>query len=185
VRVEPEQGVQVFLSLGSNLGDRLGNLTMGMQSVAALPESSVVAVSSVYETEPVGLKEQPPFLNAVMAIATGLSPHDLLGALQTIENRAGRRRLRKWGPRTLDIDIVLYGELDFSDGVLSIPHPRFTERRFVLVPLVELAPLLVPPGCNGLTVRQLLAQCPDKSAVRRIGNAHTPVRPYLGVARET
>lgn len=171
MRPEAAERVRAFLSLGSNLGDRLGNLVIGVQGVAALPESSVEATSSLYETEPVGRKEQPPFLNAVVAVVTGLSPHDLLGALQAIEKRAGRQRLQPWGPRTLDIDIVLYGDLVYADAVLSIPHPHFATRRFVLVPLAELAPSLVPPGNDRRTVRQLLRLCPDKSAVRRIDKA--------------
>ncbi len=171
MRPEAAHRVRAFLSLGSNLGDRLANLEMGVLEVAALPESALEAVSSVYETEPVGLREQPPFLNAVIAIATALSPHDLLCALQAIETRAGRQRLQPWGPRTLDIDIVLYGDLVYADAVLSIPHPHFARRRFVLVPLAELAPRLVPPGTEGRTVRQLLKLCPDKSAVRRVGKA--------------
>ncbi|MBC7186626.1 MAG: 2-amino-4-hydroxy-6-hydroxymethyldihydropteridine diphosphokinase [Calditrichaeota bacterium] len=176
VKPESSEGVHAFLSLGSNLGDRLRNLTLGMEAVAALPATRVVATSRFYETEPVGLQEQPPFLNAVMQIATSLSPHHLLRELQAIELRMGRQRLRRWGPRTLDIDIVLYGSVLFSDAMLTVPHPRFAERRFVLVPLAELAPTLIPPGTSGRTVIELLANCPDRSAVRLMHNARTSSR---------
>lgn len=173
MKPEPSEGVHAFLSLGSNLGDRMRSLTLGMEAVAALPATKVVATSRFYETEPVGFQEQPPFINAVMQIATSLSPHRLLRELQAIEQRMGRQRLRRWGPRTLDIDIVLYGSVLFSDAVLTVPHPRFGERRFVLVPLAELAPTLIPPGTNGRTVAELLAKCPDRSAVRLVNNAKT------------
>jgi 2-amino-4-hydroxy-6-hydroxymethyldihydropteridine diphosphokinase len=173
VKPEPSEGVHAFLSLGSNLGDRLRNLALGMEAVAALPATWVVRTSRLYETEPVGLREQRPFLNAVMQIATGLSPHCLLRELQAIERRLGRQRVQRWGPRTLDIDIVLYGNVLFSDAVLTVPHPRFAERRFVLAPLAEIAPTMIPPGTNGRTVVELLANCPDRSAVRLLDNAET------------
>lgn len=163
----PCKRAEVYLSLGSNMGDRLRNLTLGLQGIAALPGTSLCAVSSLYETEPLGLKEQPMFLNLVCKVTTSLPPRELLRLLQAIEDRLGRQRTQRWGPRTLDIDIVLYDRLTYSDADLTIPHPRYAERRFVLVPLAELAPSLRPPGAGGKKVLQLLADCRDSSVVQR------------------
>ncbi len=161
------RAAEVYLCLGSNVGDRARNLTLGLQGLATLPLTRVAALSSVYETEPLGFKEQPMFLNLVAKVVTGLPPLRLLGMVQDIEERLGRQRTQRWGPRTLDIDILLYDQLVYADAVLTIPHPRFAERRFVLVPLAELAPALQPPHMGGKTVQQLLAECQDTSTVRR------------------
>ncbi len=130
--------VRAFLSLGSNLGDRRGLLS---DAVDSLPD--VVAVSPVYETEPVGGPEQQPFLNLIVELATELSPNELLGVCHRIESSAERVREVRWGPRTLDIDIIWMDGVELDDPRLTIPHPRYRERRFVLAPLRDLAPELV------------------------------------------
>lgn len=130
---------RAFLALGSNLGDRRAYLRAG---VAALPD--VVAVSSVFETEPVGGPEgQGAFLNCVVELSTAKSPRELLAAGQAAEAAAKRERKVRWGPRTLDVDVLLVGDLRVDDADLVVPHPRMWERGFVLVPLAELAPEVV------------------------------------------
>lgn len=133
---------RAFLGLGSNLGGRLGFLR---GAIAALPD--LVAVSSVFETEPLGGPEgQGPYLNAVAELWTAASPRSLLGLAQRLEATAGRTRGPRWGARTLDVDVLLVGDLVVDEGDLVVPHPRFAERRFVLAPLAELAPELLPPA---------------------------------------
>lgn len=132
---------RTFLGLGSNIGDRLGHLRT---AVASLP--AVRAVSDVYETDPVGGPEQGRFLNIVVEIDTDLDPHALLVLCHRIESAADRVRDVRWGPRTLDVDILWVDGVTLDDPDLAIPHPRMFERRFVLAPLAELAPDLTPPG---------------------------------------
>jgi 2-amino-4-hydroxy-6-hydroxymethyldihydropteridine diphosphokinase len=132
--------VRAFLGLGSNLGDRWQFLR---EAVAALPD--VVAVSSVYETSPVGGPEgQGPYLNVVVELATDLGPRELLGVARRVEEAAGRERKERWGPRTLDVDVLLVDDLSVDEPDLVVPHPRMWERRFVLAPLADLAPDLLP-----------------------------------------
>ncbi len=131
--------MRVFVALGSNLGDRRAHLCA---AVEGLP--GVVAVSGVYETDPVGGPGgQPPYLNAVVELETDLSPRALLGIGQGLEAAAGRVRDTRWGPRTLDVDILLVGDLTVDEPDLTVPHPRLRERAFVLVPLHDVAPDLV------------------------------------------
>jgi 2-amino-4-hydroxy-6-hydroxymethyldihydropteridine diphosphokinase len=133
------------VALGSNLGDRIGTLRI---AVAGLPD--VVAVSPVYETEPVGgPDDQPSYLNLVVELDTDLSPRQLLGIGQQLEAAAGRVRAERFGPRILDVDILLVGDLTVDEPDLTVPHPRMYERRFVLAPLADLAPHRVPPGWEG------------------------------------
>src|SRR5271167_3557005 len=132
--------VRAFLGLGSNLGDRRAELVRALQ---ALPD--VVAVSSLYETEPVGGPPgQGPYLNLVVELDTGLGPRELLGLAGRLEQAAGRVRLERHGSRTLDVDVLLVGDLRVDEDDLVVPHPRMWERRFVLAPLADLAPELVP-----------------------------------------
>lgn len=131
--------VRAFLSLGSNLGDRRALLR---DAVDSLPD--VVAVSPVYETAPVGGPDQDNFLNLVVQLDTSLDPHQLLGVCHRIESSAERVREVRWGPRTLDIDIIWMDGVSMDEERLTIPHPRWKERRFVLAPLRDLAPDLVP-----------------------------------------
>ena len=136
---------QVFLGLGSNLGDRASTISKAIQELSALPDTTVVRSSNLYETEPWGNYDQPAFLNAVIEIATQMEPHELLRNALAIEARLGRVREERWGPRTIDIDILLYDNLVMDDPTLTIPHPRMHERRFVLVPLLEIAPMGADP----------------------------------------
>lgn len=129
-----------FLSLGSNLGDRLDHLSKAVTALAKQPKIKVIKVSSVYQTKPVGGPEQDDYLNAVVKIQTGLSAHELLAVTQSIENNEGRVREVRWGPRTLDIDVLTYDDLISTDDKLTLPHPRISERAFVLVPFFEIDP---------------------------------------------
>ena len=131
--------VRAFLGLGSNLGDRERRLR---EAVAGLPD--VVRVSPVYETDPVGGPEQGPYLNAVVELATERSPRQLLEQARSLEAAAGRVRGERFGPRALDVDVLLVGELVVDEPDLVVPHPRMWQRRFVLAPLADLAPDLVP-----------------------------------------
>ena len=130
-----------YIGLGSNLGDREATIEA---AIAALP--GVVAVSRLRETAPVGVLDQPPFLNGAAALATTLTPSELLGKLLAIERELGRERRERWGPRTIDLDLLLYGDAEVDEPGLTVPHPRLHERRFVLEPLHELDPELVVPG---------------------------------------
>lgn len=132
--------MQAFLALGSNLGDREAHLRRAVSSI-----DDVVCTSPVYETAPVGgLDDQGPYLNAVVELATERSPRALLGECRRLEAAAGRVRRERWGPRTLDVDILLVGDLVIEEEDLVVPHPRMWDRRFVLAPLADLAPELVP-----------------------------------------
>lgn len=130
--------VTAYLGLGANLGDRLANLQRGVDLLGAQPGITVVRSSRVYETDPVGGPPQPSFLNAVLEIATELSPHELLSVCGEIEDSIGRVRVVRWGPRPIDIDILTYDERTIDEVALQIPHPRMHERGFVLAPLAEL-----------------------------------------------
>jgi 2-amino-4-hydroxy-6-hydroxymethyldihydropteridine diphosphokinase len=152
---------EVFLGLGSNLGDRAGLLD---QAVAALESLGKVTRSRWYETVAVGLPGAPPFLNGVVRLETDLAPDELLRQTREIERRLGRDPLRRTGSRTVDIDILLYGRQVISRPGLGIPHPRFHQRAFVLVPLAELAPNFVHPVL-GKTVAEMLAEV-DSAGVK-------------------
>jgi len=148
----------VYLGLGSNLGDRRRNLEAALDALRAHPAVRVLAVSALIETEPVG---GPPgqgrFLNAAAKIETDLAPEALLEELKRVERALGRKPGPRWGPREIDLDILLYGDTILETGTLVIPHPRMRERRFVLEPLSEIAPDARDP-MTGLTVRALLAR---------------------------
>ena len=130
--------MRAFLGLGSNLGNREALLR---QAVASIPD--LVAVSPLYETDPVGGPEQGAFLNLVVELDTAMSPRELLELCQELEAAAHRMRLERWGPRTLDVDVLLVGDLKVDEPDLEVPHPRMWQRRFVLAPLRDLAPDLV------------------------------------------
>ena len=132
-----------YLALGANLGDAAGMLRAAMAAVGGLPGTQVLARSSLYRTGPVD-STGPDYVNAVMAISTALPPLALLAALQQLENSAGRQRPHLNAPRTLDLDILLYGDVAINTPVLTLPHPRMQQRAFVLVPLAEIAPQQVP-----------------------------------------
>jgi 2-amino-4-hydroxy-6-hydroxymethyldihydropteridine diphosphokinase len=140
---------RALLAVGANLGDRLGTLQGCVQAIGGLADTDVLAISPVYETAPVGGPAQPDYLNAVLIVATALGPRALLAATQRIEADFGRVRLpgaERFGPRTLDIDIISYDEEISDDPVLTLPHPRAHERAFVLVPWASLEPDAVLPG---------------------------------------
>jgi len=155
----------VYLSLGSNLGNREANLRA---AIAALPPIGVRVkqVSSLYETEPVDYLDQPWFLNCAVEAETELNPHALLQALQSIESKLGSKKDFAKGPRKIDLDILLYNSQSIDTPDLQVPHPRMLFRRFVLAPLTEIAPTLAHPAWNA-TASQLLAQSSDESQVRR------------------
>jgi 2-amino-4-hydroxy-6-hydroxymethyldihydropteridine diphosphokinase len=129
---------QVYLGLGSNLGDRLAHLQAALDGIAAAPGVTVSGVSRVYETAPVGGPEQPDYLNAVVAVETARSAREMLDLAQQLEAESGRVRKERWGPRTLDVDVLLVGDERVDEPDLVVPHPRMTERGFVLVPLADL-----------------------------------------------
>lgn len=129
-----------YLSLGSNQGERLELLRKAVSMLNDVEGVEVAGISSVYETDPVGYVDQPAFLNLAVAVETTLDPRALLAACQGIESALGRTRTVRWGPRTIDIDILLYGNVRLDSEELTIPHPRLCERAFALVPLVEIAP---------------------------------------------
>ncbi len=155
----------VYLSLGSNLGDREANLRRAIEALGEL--GRVTAVSSFYETEPVELLAQPWFLNCAVAVETELMPKQFLARAQAIEQTLGRRRVKPKGPRTIDVDILLFGNAVVDVPTLTIPHPAMHERRFVLEPLAEIAPEVRHPVFKR-TVRELRDALPAGQAVRRV-----------------
>jgi 2-amino-4-hydroxy-6-hydroxymethyldihydropteridine diphosphokinase len=166
---------RVVLAVGSNLGDRLGTLQGCVQAIGGLPDTDVLAISPVYETAPVGGPAQPDYLNAVLVVSTGLPPRDLLTATQGIEAEFGRVRTpgaERFGPRTLDVDVISYAELLSGDPVLTLPHPRAHERAFVLAPWHDIDAGASLPGRG--SVAGLLAGL-DRRGVRR--------QPYLVLRR--
>jgi 2-amino-4-hydroxy-6-hydroxymethyldihydropteridine diphosphokinase len=148
---------RVFVGLGSNLGDREGTLRAAVGRLRHLPETEVLRISTLRNTDPVGNVDQPRFLNGVVALETGLSARQLLGHLLELERSFGRDRtsVPAQGPRTLDLDLLLYGDDVIDEPGLEVPHPRLHERRFVLEPLAELDPSLEVPGKG--SVETLLA----------------------------
>jgi len=135
-----------YVALGANIGDPAATLLAAFAALANLPDSRVAHTSALYRTAPVGLKNQPDFINAVAALQTGLAPEELLDALLDLEARFGRIRRDRNGPRTLDLDLLLYNDLELDLPRLTLPHPRLHLRAFVLQPLAEIAPGLTIPG---------------------------------------
>jgi 2-amino-4-hydroxy-6-hydroxymethyldihydropteridine diphosphokinase len=150
---------EVYIGIGSNLDNPLQQVRQAINELRQLADSEYIASSSLYRTSPMGPSEQPDYINAVSLLQTCLAPLDLLNELQAIENTHGRNRdVQRWGPRTLDLDILLYGEKIISDTRLCIPHPGLHERSFVLYPLQDINPDLVIPGYGPLA--KLIEQCP-------------------------
>jgi 2-amino-4-hydroxy-6-hydroxymethyldihydropteridine diphosphokinase len=137
---------RAFVGIGANLGDPAAQVRAAIDALAALPETRLVAASSLYRTAPVGYTAQPDFVNAAVLLETGLGPRALLGELARIEAAAGRARQFKNAPRTLDLDLLVYGDETLAEPGLAVPHPRLHERAFALAPLVELDPDCVIPG---------------------------------------
>lgn len=169
----PARPVRAVLALGTNLGDRRALLAAAVADLAATEGIRVTAVSPVVETAPVGGPDQPDYLNAVVVVETTLSPHGLLDAAQAVEAGHGRVRTIRWGPRTLDIDLLAYGDLLAEGARLVLPHPRAHERGFVLVPWSAVDPEAVLPGAgSGRTVREL---------AEKVGADGVTVRPELAL----
>ena len=162
-----------FIALGSNLRDPEWQVRQAIREIDEIAETALVKISSLYQTAPVGMIDQPPFVNAVVQIETTLSPHDLLSALTEVEHSHGRVRGEKNGPRTLDLDILLFNEWTIEDERLVTPHPRMHERTFVLVPLLEVAPEVYIPD-RGFA-RLMLATL-DASGVRKLDDGQ-PLAP--------
>ncbi len=161
---------EVYLGLGANIGNRAANLRGAIGRLA--PEARLIAVSGLYESEPLpapGIEQQPAFLNAVAQVETALAPEDLLALIKEVERRLGRRLGLRWGPRPIDIDILIFGEAVLAREWLTIPHVAIRERSFVLAPLADLDLDLVPPGWEG-SVRDALQRL-GTAGVRRISSS--------------
>ncbi|MCE5250696.1 2-amino-4-hydroxy-6-hydroxymethyldihydropteridine diphosphokinase [bacterium] len=166
--------VIAYLGLGSNLGNRLANLREAVDRLAMVHGVVIQKISPVYETLPEGGPEQPDYLNAAVEIGTSLDAVLLLGACSAIEDDMGRIRGERWGPRTIDIDILLYGGARISTDRLTVPHPRMHERAFVLQPLADIAPDAVHPP-TGLTVGELLGRA-GASGIRKMENMKLKIK---------
>jgi len=155
---------RAYFGIGSNLGDRLGFLQLAVDELAAADGVRVVAVSPVYETDPVGGPDQPDYLNAVVAVDTALTARELLRIAQAVEAEAERVRTVRWGPRTLDVDLLLVGDERIDEPELVVPHPRMAERAFVVVPLADLDPewaTRMPPGRDSVRPTRLALTAPE------------------------
>ncbi|MDF3931973.1 2-amino-4-hydroxy-6-hydroxymethyldihydropteridine diphosphokinase [Pseudomonas citronellolis] len=156
---------RVYIGLGSNLAEPRRQLQSAIEALGAIPRTRVAAVSPLYLSDPLGPPDQPRYVNAVAALDTELAPLDLLDALQAIEQEQGRvRKDERWGPRTLDLDILLFGERQLDEPRLTVPHYHMHARAFVLYPLADLAPRLRLP--DGRSLSELLADCPFQGLER-------------------
>jgi 2-amino-4-hydroxy-6-hydroxymethyldihydropteridine diphosphokinase len=160
--------VKAFVGLGSNLGERERNIRRAVDEIAALPFTKLITVSSLYDSEPIGDVEQPNFINAIALIETELQPRRLLWNLMLIEKRMGRVRTVRWGPRPIDLDVILYGKSVIEEDGLVIPHPEMEKRAFVLIPLLEIEPDLVHPRTKE-PIRKLLKKLKPHCSVKRKG----------------
>jgi 2-amino-4-hydroxy-6-hydroxymethyldihydropteridine diphosphokinase len=161
---------RVFIGIGSNLGDKIDNCRKAINEITAFAE--IVNVSSLYETEPVGNEDQPNFINCAVEIKTDLSPHELLSHLNSVEDKLGRVRGEKWGPRVIDLDIIFYDDLVMKDDDLIIPHPRAHLRRFVLEPICEIARDFIHPELK-TSILELLEKLGDSKMVIKLEQSFT------------
>jgi len=156
---------RVFIGIGSNLGRKEDNIGRALELLKEDQRIQVAAVAPLYRTDPVGYTQQDWFLNTVAALETELSPQQLLGLLMSFENKMGRERMVRWGPRVIDLDILLYGDLIINTPHLQIPHPRLEERAFVVVPLADLYPDMLLPGgraASDMAVQLSKTQCVER-----------------------
>jgi 2-amino-4-hydroxy-6-hydroxymethyldihydropteridine diphosphokinase len=160
---------RVFLGLGANVGDREDTIRRAVSLISEVEDVRLVSTSSLFETEPVGITEQPPFINATAEVETGRLPRELFTEIKVIEKKLGRTETVRWGPRVIDIDILLFGQNIIDERDLVIPHPEMTERAFVLVPLSEIAPDVLHP-IEGKTIRELLLDLDKREGVVRYGD---------------
>jgi 2-amino-4-hydroxy-6-hydroxymethyldihydropteridine diphosphokinase len=160
----PSSWTTAYLGLGSNLGDRRANLAAALDRLERSPEVRLRRCSSLYESAPVGVLDQPWFLNGVVQVETRLAPFDLLALLKEIERDLGRRPGRRWGERAIDLDLLLYDDLSLATGELTVPHPELWRRLFVLAPLRELAPELSAP--DGRPIGQLVDELRPTQPIR-------------------
>jgi 2-amino-4-hydroxy-6-hydroxymethyldihydropteridine diphosphokinase len=154
-----------YIALGANLGDRELNLKVALDSLAAVSRLRLTRISAIYETDPVGGPEQSQYLNACAALETRLLPTEMLMIMQEIENNMGRVRKEHWGPRVIDLDLLVFNNVFMNTPLLQLPHPRMTERDFVLIPLADIAPDLIITGLNQ-PVSSLLAARPKHDDVK-------------------
>jgi len=154
----------VYIGVGSNLGDKVGNCRRAIEAIVSDGRNRIVECSPLYRTEPVGIKDQDWFVNGVLAMETSMEPGELLDFLLAAEKTMGRVRRERWGPRVIDLDILIWGHEVIKGEGLQIPHPRLHERRFVLAPLRDIAPDLVHP-LLGKTISQILAELPAEEKV--------------------
>ena len=154
----------VFLGIGSNVGNRVGFILAALRKLRETTSVTIVKISSIYETEPVGVKDQDSFLNGAVRIQTSLSAKDFHVQVKNIEREVGRLERVRWGPREIDIDILLFGGQVVDEANLKIPHPEMQKRRFVLQPLAEIGPDVVHPVLNR-SMKDLLRECTDTCAV--------------------
>lgn len=159
-----KEPVRCFIGLGSNLNSPLEQVSQAIEEIASLPGCELTTSSSLYKSAPIGPQDQPDFINAVVEIYTTLDPHSLLDQLQSLEQQHQRIRERHWGPRTLDLDLLLYGNSIIQTERLTVPHAFMQERSFVLYPLAEISPELQIPG--GEQLSSLLVACPMGSLVK-------------------
>ena len=150
--------VHAYVGLGSNLENPIQQVSDALIELNEIPQTRLLKQSQLYRSDPVGPPGQPDYINAVALLETALEPLDLLDALQSIENAHQRKRIQHWGPRTLDLDLLLYADQQIDLERLQVPHPHMTEREFVLYPLAEIAPEIELP--NGIPLQQLLTKCP-------------------------
>jgi 2-amino-4-hydroxy-6-hydroxymethyldihydropteridine diphosphokinase len=158
-------GNTAFIALGSNIGDRFNYLRKAIQQLNKYPEIELVNYSSVYETDPVGYEDQDLFLNMVIEVQTEWNPYQLLDACLKTEVELGRKRDVRWGPRTIDLDILLYNQENIETEKLIVPHPRMGERNFVMIPLLEISPDIILPG-RETSLEAGISELPNKEGVR-------------------